>query len=100
MTLDIFSSIDDRPGHWDDERALRAERITAVRRSEAVLRILKDRSTIVDEAVRMNVDVDTVMAWLAATSAAISRALDRDCDRPADRVSKDLRATERRVMTA
>ena len=100
MTPDTFPSIDDRPAHWDRERALRAKRTAAVRRSEAVLRILKDRTTIVDEAVRMDVDVDTVVGWLAATSAAISRALEAESAPATRRVSSDPRVTQRQIVTA
>jgi hypothetical protein len=100
MTLDTSHSNDDREDSWDRIRAQRAERATAVRRSEAVLRILKDRSTIVDEAVRMDVDVDTVVGWLAATLGAISRALDREPAPATRRVSSDPRVTQRQIVTA
>ena len=89
MTPNTSQSFDDRSGNWEGERTLRAKRTAAMRRSEAVMRILKDRSTIVDEAVRMDVDVDTVVAWLATTLVAISRALDRETVSATGRVSSD-----------
>lgn len=100
MTPDTFRSTDGRPDHWDRERARRAERADAERRSEAVLRILKDRSTVVEEAVRMDVDVDTVVAWLAATSVAISRALAREAAPAIRRNGGDPRVTQRPLLTA
>ena len=100
MTPDTFLSIDGRPAHWDRERIQRAERTAAVRRSEAVLRILKDRSTVVEEAVRMDVDVDTVVAWLAAASVAISRALAREPAPAARPHGGDPRVTPRHPLTA
>ena len=100
MTPDTFRLIEDRPDHWDRERALRAERTDAERRSEAVLRILKDRSTVVEEAVRMDVDVDTVVAWLAATSVAIRRALSRETAAATRRNGGDPRVTPRHLLTA
>lgn len=99
MMPDIPDSTDRRPDSWDRERARRAERTAAVRRSEAVLRILKDRSTVVDEAVRMNVDVDLVVAWLSATLTAISRALDHESAPATHRISSDPRVTQRRALT-
>jgi hypothetical protein len=75
MKTHCLDSIDTRPIGWDRVRAGRAEQDRAVRRSEAVLRILKDRSTLVEEAVRMEVDVETVAGWLATTLVAIGRAL-------------------------
>ena len=100
MTPDARDANDHHPDSWDRVRAERAERTTAVRRSEAVLRILKDRSTIVDEAVRMNVDVDTVVVWLSATLGAISRALDREPAPATRRISSDPRVTQRQIVTA
>jgi hypothetical protein len=85
--------------NWDRVRVERAKRTAAVRRSEAMLRILKDRSTVVDEAVRMNVDVETVVAWLSATLAAINRALERDVASTAHRHS-DTRVVQRQIVTA
>ena len=100
MTLDTRHSNGEREDSWDRIRAQRAERTTAVRRSEAVLRILKDRSTIVDEAVRMDVDVDTVVVWLSATLGAISRALDREPAAATRRISSDPRVTQRQIVNA
>jgi len=100
MTPDARDANDHYPDNWDRARAQRAERTTAVRRSEAVLRILKDRSTIVDEAVRMDVDVDTVVVWLSATLGAISRALDREPAAATRRISSDPRVTQRQSVTA
>ena len=100
MTLDTRHANDEREDSWDRLRAQHAERTAAVRRSEAVLRILKDRTTIVDEAVRMGVDVDTVVGWLAATSAAISRALEGESTPATRRVSSDPRVTQRQIVTA
>jgi hypothetical protein len=85
--------------NWDRVRIEREKRTAAARRSEAMLRILKDRSTVVDEAVRMNVDVDTVVDWLSTTLAAISRALDSD-SAATRRVSSDPRVTQRQIVTA
>lgn len=104
MTPDTSHSIDYQHGSWEHRHLQRAERTAAVRRSEAVLRILKNRSTIVDEAVRMSVDVETVVAWLAATYTAIRRALDRDPESRADsqrvrRTSDDFRDPQRHVLT-
>lgn len=76
MKTHTLPTIDCGPGDWTRRRAERGERIYAVRRAEAVLRIFKDRSTLVDEAVRMDVDIDTVADWVAITLAAIGRALD------------------------
>ena len=47
-----------------------------VGRSAAVLRILKDRSTIAEEAARMDVDVRTVEHWLVLTVESFGRALE------------------------
>jgi len=44
-------------------------------RSEAVLRILKGRSTPDEEAQRMNVDEATVATWISKTLAALADAL-------------------------
>lgn len=78
MKTHTLHAIDSRPDGWERRRTERAEHIAAVRRSEAVLRILKDRSTLVDEAVRMDVDIETVAGWLSITLAAIGRALDAE----------------------
>jgi len=76
MKTQPLHDIDARPDSWDRRRAELAEYTSAMRRAEAVLRILKDRSTLVDEAVRMDVDIETVAAWLNVTLAAIGSALD------------------------
>jgi transposase-like protein len=44
-------------------------------RSEAVLRILKGRSTLEEEAERMNVDEATVARWISKTLSALAAAL-------------------------
>jgi DNA-directed RNA polymerase specialized sigma24 family protein len=44
-------------------------------RSEAVLRILKGRSTLDEEAERMNVDEATVATWVSKTLTALADAL-------------------------
>ena len=99
MTTDSGHANEDTDD-WDRVRVERAQRTAAARRSEAMLRILKDRSTVVDEAVRMNVDVDTVVDWLSATLAAISRALDRDSMLATRRLSSEPRVMRRPIATA
>ena len=44
-------------------------------RSAAVLRILKDRSTVAEEAARMDVDADTVRRWLRIALESVGRAM-------------------------
>jgi hypothetical protein len=78
MKTQSLHDIETGPDRWDRRRAELAERTFAMRRAEAVLRILKDRSTLVDEAVRMGVDIETVAAWLAVTLGAIGRALEAE----------------------
>jgi hypothetical protein len=50
-------------------------------RSEAVLRILKGRSTLDEEAERMNVDEATVARWISKTLTALADALARMSER-------------------
>jgi len=100
MTPDSQHANEDHADSWDRVRVERVRRTSAARRSEAMLRILKDRSTVVDEAVRMNVDVDTVVDWLSATLAAISCALDRDSATATRRLSSDPGAMQRPIATA
>jgi len=79
MNMSAYQIVDVRNYEYrDPQRAQRAERVATQRRIDSVLRILKDRSTPVEEAVRMGVDVDTVSAWVSTTLAAISRAMQRD----------------------
>lgn len=78
MKTHTLHAMDRRPDGWERRRAERNEHTRAVQRAEAVLRILKNRSTLVDEALRMAVDIETVAEWLAITLAAIGRALDVD----------------------
>jgi hypothetical protein len=49
----------------------------ATARIEAVLRILKDRSTITEEAARLNVDVGAVWTWMNTIFATIRKSLGR-----------------------
>lgn len=84
MKTQPLHETDAGPDIWDRRRAELADRTFPVRRAEAVLRILKDRSTLVDEAVRMDVDIETVATWLTVTLAAIGRALDAPVVRGTD----------------
>lgn len=54
----------------------RAQHLLAIARSEAVLRMMKGRSTAVDEAVRLGVSVDTISTWLDKAFKAVRCVLD------------------------
>lgn len=56
----------------------------AILKTEAMLRILKGRTTAEQEAARLQVDAATVGVWLESTFRAISRALDEDLMRSLD----------------
>jgi hypothetical protein len=56
----------------------------AMLKSEAMLRILKGRTTAEQEAVRLQVDVATVRAWLESTFRAITRGPDETLMRSLD----------------
>ena len=55
--------------------------LAALLKTEAVLRILKGRTTAEEEAARMQVDTATVTTWLESTFRALSRALDEGLTR-------------------
>jgi len=61
---------------------------TAILKTEAMLRILKGRTTAEQEAARLQVDTATVSAWLESTFRAISRALDENRMRSLDPESR------------
>ena len=60
-----------------------AQHLLAIARSEAIFRMMKGRSTAVDEAVRFGVSVDTISAWLDRAFEAVRCVLDDG--HPADR---------------
>jgi len=60
----------------------------AVLKTEAMLRILKGRTTAEQEAARLQVDTATVSVWLESTFRAISRALDENLMRSLDSASR------------
>jgi hypothetical protein len=62
----------------DDDMPTTADclELAALLKTEAVLRILKGRTTAEEEAARLQVDIATVATWLESTFRAIDRALD------------------------
>ncbi len=56
----------------------------AILKTEAMLRILKGRTTAEQEAARLQVDAVTVSTWLESTFRAINRALDENLLRSLD----------------
>lgn len=56
----------------------------AILKTEAMLRILKGRTTAEQEAARLQVDAVTVSTWLESTFRAINRALDENLMRSLD----------------
>lgn len=60
----------------------------AILKTEAMLRILKGRTTAEQEAARLQVDTATVSAWLESTFRAINRALDENLMRSLDSESR------------
>ena len=57
-------------------------------KTEAMLRILKGRTTAEQEAARLQVDAATVGVWLESTFRAIGRALDENLMRSLDPESR------------
>jgi hypothetical protein len=84
----------------DREIALWRIELDAIARSEAVLRILKDRSTVVEEAVRLNVDVDTIGRWLGKAFEAIKRALDDGTALAARRAETEYPSSATRTLAS
>lgn len=75
--------------------ATRSLELAALLKTEAVLRILKGRSTAAEEAARMQVDAATIAVWLDSTFRAISRVLDEGLSRQ-DADSRDPAVFDRR----
>lgn len=53
-----------------------AQHLLAIARSEAIFRMMKGRSTAVEEAVRLGVSVDTIFAWFDRALKAVRCVLD------------------------